>query len=805
MGTAHLTTSGDAITSVAYANDTELPPMVLVGVNDALADVPPGATWTSKTDYKFTHELPEDEIERADTLIEILQWLSARLDAGAGSLNPTTSERADEEYEEYEESKGQEEAERAAREAALEREAYDDENIYEEDDEDGEGAAAKKGPRIVDSGVSALQATPKSGPESYIHGALTEVWRSQESVIKDWSTDPGGLEEQWAQLFSELFSGSNYDGCGEGYVMGEAAPRFWDEYIYSRLQSRVLPSASYKEGQAPPVGCSIESWENPVMNVLSRAGYDALKYEDNDDPAAPMCCACQYLATFGLITRGFRIELRAKQIRSMQEVVGLSAAPAVGVPVFSAPGGAWVWRDNMRNIRLVTNLTNPVARDPLPEEENPPPAPPAISRGTVFTYHKLHQLVNHPLVFEVMPGTNPSDDIKKRLENEASGKLSGAETVAKSVKAQEQAKLDAAIKAGKLPGGTKLAKITTGLTGQPGGSHIMHVFRIHPSGQKVQLFDSNGGNNSRTAMNKEKRGDVLDPGLGINMDTASFSFIPGDSSPNGMGVPRSAPDLAGQIEMMKRARPIGLARLVLTRRENLSELMPEHVLFVSRLLRTYGDAEHQNYTVARYLWSLRNTPGFGSIQPFWLTFLPRGILARAMWARGARTAKLSDFVAAHEGIFEAWEKEKAMKKRQPGQTLPLLDWRDLGKGRTYEITTNYRDAQILTNIVTERGAHAQVARNVVSSPDGAGAELLQRGMQLPRAFTQPLPGVPGDRNIILPPETVILPKKPTEKKTIFRENHRIIAWDFMYVKEGIDGADRLRALDEPGLEYFKVG
>ena len=113
MGSVELTATADGkITSVAYSKDTELPPMALVGVNDALADVPVDATWESKSEYRFTHVLSSDEIKSADTLIEILRWIAARLDAGAGSMNPETVERADDEYNEF----PKKEAERQAKE-----------------------------------------------------------------------------------------------------------------------------------------------------------------------------------------------------------------------------------------------------------------------------------------------------------------------------------------------------------------------------------------------------------------------------------------------------------------------------------------------------------------------------------------------------------------------------------------------------------------------------------------------------------------------------------------------------------------
>jgi hypothetical protein len=69
------------------------------------------------------------------------------------------------------------------------------------------------------------------------------------------------------------------------------------------------------------------------------------------------------------------------------------------------------------------------------------------------------------------------------------------------------------------------------------------------------------------------------------------------------------------------------------------------ILFISRLCRMYGgDQGKQNYWISRMLWALRNTPGFTTVRPWVIFFLPRGTLARSMWAAGAREMTLSMFL-----------------------------------------------------------------------------------------------------------------------------------------------------------------
>lgn len=700
MGSPKLTVTSDGrITSVAYTSETKLPPMILVGINDAMADVPPEATWRSKTDYKFEHAVTPDEMKSADFIEHVLQWIAARLDAGGATMNADIS-----------------------------------------------------------------------GP---IHGFLREAWKSQEPIILDWAEDPNGLEEQWAQLYSELFSGINYDGTGVAYKMGEGDDKLWDEYVFSRLQTEYLEHTTVRKikvekGKAKVelIGRSIQSWEEPRQRFIDEAEEGERAWKKNEDPASPMCCACQYLATFGLVTRGFRIEYAKKELQYMRGVVGLSAAPADGFSLFTAPG-AWFWRDD----KPVTNVA-------AMAKESPPLTP-----GSAYTYHKYHQLANTSVAVKVVqkPGEDRLPALRTQIETATSKRKDKVKEVVATIDADEEAK-------------GKTVTLTVSWTGQPGGSHIMQVLRVHKDKTRVQLFDANGGSQSRSAMEAEKdgegrplgRGLALEPGLGTNMDSMAYSTIYSlGAAPNGVGIPKPAPDLAGQVELMKKARPIGLARLVLTERQPLNALSPEHVLFVSKLLRTYGDADHQNYTITRYLWSLRNTPGFSSVQPWWFIFMPLGVLARAMWAVGARTMKLSEFMAKHAG--------NAPKESS---------WFRFASDGGLSMDVNYSEAQILTNIADPSfPGRVKIVRRLKSEPVMPNsARLVAEGMtRMPAAFTQPLPGVPGPRNVILP----VFEKK--DGGGIEHKGQNILAWDYIYVRADIQGAERLRTLTGPLLDYFRDG
>ncbi|MBK9265986.1 MAG: hypothetical protein IPM54_40150 [Polyangiaceae bacterium] len=495
MGKPKFTVTNDGIfTSVSVTMETELPPMIFVGINEALAEVPPNATWLSKTDYKFEHVIDAEEMKTAQFIEEVLSWISLRLQT--------------------------------------------------------------------------CDWQRMSSPDGPCHGALTEAWKSQESIIMDWSEDPMGLDEQWAQVYSELFAGITYDGLA-AYSMGDGFGDAWEEYIYSRLQTEYLEHAKVTKQVVVDIktnkfktvttGRSVISWEDPRQRVIVDEAEDKARvWKMNDDPASPMVAACQHLATLGLVTRGFRIELAKNELQPSIDMMGLSAAPAFGSPVFGSPG-KWLWRGD----NDVTNVAKMCA-------ESPPLAP-----GSVYTYHSHHQLAFTEVIVGkalVKDGADPSASLRARIEA-ATGKVSSKVPDAiKGIEKKDQADFDA------LPDktGYSIQPVTVKWQGQGKGSHIFHVLRVHKDKTRVQLFDAGGGGNSREPMENEKdvngrslgRGLVLESGLGSNMDTCAYTKIYSNDAgpPNGVGISKPAPDLQKQIDLMKKARPIGLARLVLTER-----------------------------------------------------------------------------------------------------------------------------------------------------------------------------------------------------------------------------------------------
>jgi hypothetical protein len=87
---------------------------------------------------------------------------------------------------------------------------------------------------------------------------------------------------------------------------------------------------------------------------------------------------------------------------------------------------------------------------------------------------------------------------------------------------------------------------------------------------------------------------------------------------------------------MRRTRPVALMRLVITVRDGPA-------VYVSSVVRAYGDDPYQNYTIARMLWAVRNSPGFSTLQPFVVFHMPQNRLAWSMFALGARSMRLRNF------------------------------------------------------------------------------------------------------------------------------------------------------------------
>lgn len=186
------------------------------------------------------------------------------------------------------------------------------------------------------------------------------------------------------------------------------------------------------------------------------------------------------------------------------------------------------------------------------------------------------------------------------------------------------------------------------------GSHIFAILRVHPDKPYVQYLDVNpGGNLGELAATRSEGLILRQGGFGIVDGCGRHDRIyDGKNAFAGYGIlPPHTIDMA-QVEHLKKARPVGIARFALTLRpidkKGRARLMTaDDVLYVSRMFRMYGDGATENHYISHLLWSLRNTPGFTTVQPWFFVHAPRGHLARCMYSHGARGMKIPDFLAQH--------------------------------------------------------------------------------------------------------------------------------------------------------------
>lgn len=184
------------------------------------------------------------------------------------------------------------------------------------------------------------------------------------------------------------------------------------------------------------------------------------------------------------------------------------------------------------------------------------------------------------------------------------------------------------------------------------GSHINAILRVSFTKDALQLFDTGLGSGVEILARTGSEAIVPVNGGGTTCDgyrqpsgptTENAGAVAQEDSNQqlsagtgkqyaGYGVPPPSPRaLADQTAFLSKARSIGLMRFALTRR--LPALINTNdVLFVSTLRMMYGRGETERYPLAKLLWSLRNTPGFTNLQAWWLVYVPRGLLAKCMWA-----------------------------------------------------------------------------------------------------------------------------------------------------------------------------
>jgi hypothetical protein len=525
-----------------------------------------------------------------------------------------------------------------------------------------DAGASPQGNAVKDDAAQLLTAPVLKPVFDWIHDRLTKtkaLWDAWQTApgLKDDARfasslpDNGKKEEDVARAFPELFLGCPYGGPNVMYaIAGLADAAKSTAYIYQRFQKKAWDwndmATRKKMAQWSPKRDKNPDWKPEA---------DAIK--TNTDPAYPIVVACEHLATYVLLALGFVIETDMLG-------VGLSAADDSGRELFKRAGGKWYKKSEIDVTKLVDTTQ-------YPQLDVPPRA------GTVYAFDPMQSIKSVTVYLTDEEAFQAGSD----------GKPDKSAPDLKRQAAIAKARLDKFFSANK---GTTVADydgdktqynisvneqgqtIATPITGlnactvqvsaQIQGSHAQAAIRVaqQTNGKTaVQLFNTSG---SPSTQNDEHS--FFRPiGYGGIFDDDFVTTIRNKERLVGVGVPPPAPD--PDSDWLRKARPVGLARFLLLRRSQAAgadSRTLDDVVYVSRLLRMWGDDSYANYGYAKYAWSLRNIPYYAQLEPHWILFVPRDALAGAMWAMGARSKSMDDFNA----IVQKAAAERLKKQNKTG-------------------------------------------------------------------------------------------------------------------------------------------
>lgn len=542
---------------------------------------------------------------------------------------------------------------------------------------------------------------------------LSAVWLSQVAQVLEWSPD-GGAEEGWAEAIMELFLGVTYSGPAQTYNFGGVYKRdgagalvddkddklgSWERTIYRRIERKQW----IKKGDR----YSLRSWEDPIP-------FEEDGEEDNTDPAIPIGVACQHMTTYGVLSRGFTLDsmgngtypgvgLMASDANWSDPLFGGKGYDKLPLAKADSMGGVHLPKPAPPPPPKPAKAEGEAASKP---DDKPPPPPPestvayyldvnnALQAGfgpgsiAIYDTDRGTDQKSHPTLYMTVYEKNKYGDdakiygqyfktrqsdehksgfgsnwtVENRPTTEAETDIAACESAIAKIEAKEKkTKTDEQnleIQKKRLDDlnskkGTDVlprTPVTYPGTRQYDGSHIYGVLRKHPTKPMVQLLDVNM-KNSYQALEATGSESVMFEAKSAIVDSESYTHLYDENHAfGGLGVlPEHEVDQA-QVDFLRKARPVGLGRIAITKRVLGSKMTDADVLYVGRLMRMYGDSPDKNYWISRLLWSLRNTPGFTNVAVWWFVYAPRGLLAKCMWAHGAREMKLTDYVEKYGEI-----------------------------------------------------------------------------------------------------------------------------------------------------------
>ena len=121
------------------------------------------------------------------------------------------------------------------------------------------------------------------------------------------------------------------------------------------------------------------------------------------------------------------------------------------------------------------------------------------------------------------------------------------------------------------------------------------------------------------------------------------------------------------------------------------------LLYASPLLPMWESAPTANYSISRYLWSLRELPGREHVQAFWFFYVPQRELAEVMLEAGARgktVAQLAELAVTRmkpitREKYERLDEHERLGRVFADRTYPVADGMVRSDGKA-QIAATYR-------------------------------------------------------------------------------------------------------------------
>jgi len=168
---------------------------------------------------------------------------------------------------------------------------------------------------------------------------------------------------------------------------------------------------------------------------------------------------------------------------------------------------------------------------------------------------------------------------------------------------------------------------------QKPGSHVAFILRVAPGVSKAQFFDT--GAAVEPNPNRSKLG--LKPSAARNFNGGNYDNRLFDDDVNvravpdvrfvGIGVlkPKSPGEMTAAVAKAREVRPLGFARLAILKRRPAGAYEKKDILYVSPRVWMHDTSGAANYYISRYLWSLRQTPGYEDVEVLWQISHPQDV------------------------------------------------------------------------------------------------------------------------------------------------------------------------------------